>query len=119
MKPPRLLKIAIPYLLLLSILLTAAAVQAMDARRRWSNAAADAVTQFSMAQRALHIDLLNARAGLIRTYDPVNADVTATADALSRLRDLPSDKAMHHAIADLTAATARQEALVERFKTTH
>ena len=117
MKPPHLLKIAIPYLLLLSILLTAAAVRAMDARRRWSSAAAEGVTQFSMAQRALHIDLLNARAGLIRTYDPVNADLTATDDALSRLRELPSDDEVRRAVADLTAATARQEALVERFKT--
>ena len=53
---------------------------------------------------ALHRDVLSARAGLLRNYDPLVREVNALRDALDRLRDVPPGDAEEAAAIDRFAA---------------
>ena len=62
---------------------------------------------------ALHRDLLSARAGLLRNYDPVNQAVAFLDGDISRLR---ATGIVNNVAGELTLLAAREEDLVEPFK---
>jgi hypothetical protein len=66
---------------------------------------------------ALHRDVLSARTGMLRNYDPLVREENALREALGRLRDNASGDAEEAAAIDRFAAAAtRQEELTEQFK---
>ena len=74
-------------------------------------------TALTMMETALQRDVLSARAGMLRNYDPLVQQVNALRQALGRLRDNVSDDAAEAAAIDrLAAEAARQEELTEQFK---
>jgi signal transduction histidine kinase len=75
-------------------------------------AAAD-LSDFTLHENALHRDLLSARAGLLRNFDPVNQAVALLDADLSRLR---ATGIVNNVAGELALLAARQEDLVEPFK---
>ena len=70
-----------------------------------------------MIEIALHRDVLSARAGMLRNYDPLVEEINALREALGRLHDNASaDTEQAAAIDRFAAAAARQEELTEQFK---
>ena len=103
--------------LLLLVLLTWLLLRGTD-----TNAPAHAVTlqaldDFALAEASLDRDLLQARAGLLRDYDPLATAVRAMEDAVARLRSRAQAEGLEAGPADRLAATvAQREELTERFK---
>lgn len=93
------------------------AFRMMGDNRRWAAAASNGIMSYSLAERTLQVDLLTARAGLLRNYDPVNADLADAVASLADLERLPMRASARKALAEIRAAAARQQALVEQFKT--
>ena len=58
--------------------------------QRWTIGAYHALDSYALADRALQRDLLMARAGLLRNYDPMTADTAEIDASLSRLTRLAS-----------------------------
>lgn len=76
-----------------------------------------ALSDFTRYERGMSREVLTSRAGLSRNYDALVAMVDAYDAALERLRDAAgSDREQAAAIEVLAARTARQEELVEQFK---
>jgi signal transduction histidine kinase/CheY-like chemotaxis protein len=105
---------AVPLLLLL---LTWLLLRGMNADALLFDQTLAALDDFSIAEAALRRDVLSARAGLLHNYDPLVREVNGLNSALARLQDVqaahPSTVAP---INQLGAAVARQEGLVEHFK---
>lgn len=77
-----------------------------------------ALDDFSMAERALHRDVLSARIGLLRNYDPLVREINALRDATQRLRAAAAREPEIAAAANrLAAQIHQQEQWTERFKT--
>jgi len=73
---------------------------------------------FALAEASLHRDVLEARAGLLQNYDPLNASMAQIDSAVAQLRSKASNEGLDVAPVDrLAAATGREEELTERFKT--
>jgi signal transduction histidine kinase len=112
----RLLSGALGVLLLLA-LLTWLLLRGID-----TNAPAYALTlrafdDFALAEASLHRDVLQARAGLLRDYDPLVKAVEAMEEAVTRLRFHAQTEGLDVGPADRLAATvSQQEELTERFK---
>jgi hypothetical protein len=112
----KLLPAALGVLLLLA-LLTWLLLRGID-----TNAPAYAMTlrvfdDFALAEASLHRDVLRARAGLLRDYDPLVKAPKAMEDAVSRLHSYAQTEGLDTAPADrLAAAVTQQEELTERFK---
>lgn len=78
----------------------------------------DALSDFTMAQSALHRDLLSARVGLLRNYDPLTKETGALREAVTRLQAAtPADPQLTGAIANLDTLVQSQERWTEQFKT--
>jgi signal transduction histidine kinase len=75
--------------------------------------AAANLRDFTLHENALHRDLLSARAGLLRNFDPVNQAVALLDADLSRLH---ATGIVDNAAGELARLAARQEDLVEPFK---
>jgi len=106
---------AIPILLLA---LSWLAFRAIDPEAERYDRALKALDRFTLMEIALHRDVLSARAGLLRNYDPLVRELNALRDALDRLRDNASGDAEEAAAIDrFAAAAAQQEELTEQFKT--
>ena len=74
--------------------------------------------ELAVTQNALQRDVLTARTGMLRDYDPIVHDIAAEEDTLSQLRrSAPADAAMDAALDRLAVSMAREEELVEQFKT--
>src|SRR5215469_14884010 len=105
---------AVPVLLLL---LTWISFRAIDTDAERYDRALEALDRFAAVETALHRDVLSARAGMLRSYDPLVWEVNALREALDRLRNNASDDAEDAAaIARFAEAAARQEELTEQFK---
>src|SRR5688500_4686415 len=77
----------------------------------------DALSDFTMAQSALHRDLLSACAGMLRNYDPVTEEMNALHAAVARLRATTStDPLLATAVANLDTLLQTQERWTEQFK---
>jgi signal transduction histidine kinase len=76
-----------------------------------------ALDRFTTLELGLQRDVLSARAGLLRNYDPLVREVNALSETLDRLHDHESGDAEEAAAIDRFAASAaRQEELTEQFK---
>src|SRR4249919_1811492 len=112
----RILPVALGVLLLLA-LLTWLLLRGID-----TNAPAYAMTlkafdDFALAQASLHRDVLQARAGLLRNYDPLVKAVDAMHDAAARLHARAKTDGVDTGPVDRLAETvAQQEQLTDRFK---
>src|SRR5262249_58364980 len=74
----------------------------------------------ALAEACLHLDVLQARAGLLRDYDALVRDVEAMQDAVSRLRSHAQTEGLDVGPADRLALTvSQQEELTERFKSSN
>jgi signal transduction histidine kinase len=79
-----------------------------------------AFDDFALAEASLQRDVVQARAGLLRDYDPLVAATAALGDALGRLRAHAQTERLDPGPVDRLAATvAQQEELTERFKTSN
>ncbi|MBV8120511.1 MAG: two-component system VirA-like sensor kinase [Alphaproteobacteria bacterium] len=102
----------------LLVLLTWLSFRAIDLDAERYDRALKALDRFTMIEIALHRDVLSARAGILRNYDPLVRAVGALREALDRLHDNSSADAEEAAAIDrFAAATKRQEELTEQFKT--
>jgi len=93
------------------------AFRAVDPEAERFDRALKALDRFTLMEIALHRDVLSARAGMLRNYDPLVRELNALRDALGRLRDnVSGDPEEAAAIDGFAAAAARQEELTEKFK---
>ncbi len=77
-----------------------------------------ALDDFSMAEQALHRDVLSARIGLLRNYDPLVREISALRDATNRLRAAAArEPEIAAASTRLAAQIDQQEQWTEQFKT--
>ena len=105
---------ALPVLL---VLLTWLSFRAIDPDAERYDRALKALDRFTMMESALHRDVLSARAGMLRNYDPLVQETNALRESLGRLRDNTSvDAEMAAAIDRFVAAATQQEELTEQFK---
>jgi hypothetical protein len=105
---------AVPVLL---VLLTWLSFRALNPDAERYDRALNALDRFIIVEIALHRDVLSARAGMLRNYDPLVREVDGLREALGRMRENASGDAEEAAVIDRFAAAAnRQEELTERFK---
>jgi signal transduction histidine kinase len=105
---------AVPVLL---VLLSWLSVRAIDPDAERYDRALKALDRFTLVENALQRDVLSARAGMLRNYDPLVQQVNALREALGRARDNVSEDAAEAAAIDrLATEAARQEELTEQFK---
>jgi signal transduction histidine kinase len=105
---------AVPVLL---VLLSWLSFRAIDPDAERYDRALKAVDRFTLVENALQRDVLSARAGMLRNYDPLVQQVNALREALGRSRnDVSEDAAAAAAVDRLAAEAARQEELTEQFK---
>jgi signal transduction histidine kinase/CheY-like chemotaxis protein len=105
---------ALPILLLT---LSWLAFRSVDPEEEGYDRALKALDRFTVMEISLQRDVLSARAGLLRNYDPLVRELNALRDALGRLRDNASGDAEEAAAIDrFMASAARQEELTEQFK---
>jgi signal transduction histidine kinase len=76
-----------------------------------------ALDEFSRLERAMHREVLTARAGLSKNYDALARTTDAYAQSLDRLREAAgSDSEVRAAIEVLAIRARRQQDLIEKFK---
>jgi len=73
-----------------------------------------ALTDLGIADSDLHQNVLDARAGLLRNYDPINAAVARLYDSVRRMREVGVTDVV---LAPLNELVAREDDLSEHFKT--
>jgi len=107
--------VAIP---LLVALLTWLSVRAINDDAEHFDKALAELERLSTTEAALHRDVLSARAGLLRNYDPLIRDVNAVDASLRKLRRTAAvDSETAASIDRLAMAIEAQEDVVEQFKT--
>jgi signal transduction histidine kinase len=112
------LKLAMAAIPSVMLLLTWLSSGAVDRAAESFDRALAILDELAVTENALQRDVLTARTGMLRDYDPIVHEVEAEEDALSRLRlGAPTDRAMEATLDRLAASMARQEELVEQFKT--
>jgi signal transduction histidine kinase len=76
-----------------------------------------ALDDFATAKSALHRDVLSARTGMLRNYDPLVRELTGLHAAVDRLRDVSGgDPAVAAAAVRLASLADEQERWTEQFK---
>ncbi|WP_040580199.1 two-component system VirA-like sensor kinase [Methyloferula stellata] len=102
---------------LLILLLTWLSLRSANLDAELFDHALGELDRFGMVEAGLDRDVLNARAGLLRNYDPLVNDVQSLYASLARLREtVAGDAQMLKVIDQLTLSVHRQEDLVEQFK---
>jgi signal transduction histidine kinase/CheY-like chemotaxis protein len=105
---------AVPFLI---VLLTWLAVRAVDANAERFDLALGEIDNFERVEAGLDRDVLSARIGVLRNYDPLVRETRALDASIARLRRIPGlNDDTTTAIEDLANMVARQEDLVEQFK---
>lgn len=95
------------------LLLTWLLARGIDVDARPFDRALAALADVELAEGAMDRDVLSARAGLLRDYDPLVREARRMEDALGRLRGPVADAA---SVDRLAAWLARREPLLEEFK---
>jgi signal transduction histidine kinase/CheY-like chemotaxis protein len=98
-------------------LLTWLAVRSMTTDPYRTEFSLRAVETFAAAESALHRDVLAARTGMLRSYDPLVAELAAMRAAIDHLSGLLSeDQGRAQPLAALAEVLDRKEAWTEQFK---
>src|SRR5499427_350257 len=98
-------------------LLTWLSFRAINTDEERFDRALGALDRFALVESALQRDVLSARAGMLRNYDPLVREVNALDELLARLRDAVSADAEDAAAVNrLVASLHRQQELTEQFK---
>src|SRR4051794_407279 len=104
-------------ILFLLVLLTWLSFHAINSDAELFDRALGALDHFTMTEYALQRDVLSARAGVLRNYDPLVDETRELNLSLLRLRESGSGDPRSAAMLDrLAASVAGQETLVEQFK---
>src|SRR5262245_1927185 len=102
---------------LLVLLLTWLSLRAINTNAELVDHAFAELDRFTMAEAALNRDAFAARAGMLRNYDRLVRDTKALDASLTGLRDAMSGNAeMAAAVERLAVSVARQQELIEQFK---
>src|SRR5205085_8599385 len=105
---------AVPLVL---VLLTWLSYRASNTDAERFDHALGALDRFALVESALQRDVLSARAGMLRNYDPLVREVNVLGELISRLRDAAvADAEEAKAVGELAASVGRQEGLTEQFK---
>ncbi|HVJ44042.1 MAG TPA: two-component system VirA-like sensor kinase [Dongiaceae bacterium] len=105
---------AIPLLLLM---LTWLLIKGMNVNSQQFEQAIGVLDKFQRTESALHRDILAARSGMLRNYDPLVREVNVLRDALAQLEDIASGDLKEETEVDrLSSLVDRQEDLTEQFK---
>jgi len=77
-----------------------------------------ALDDFAIAESALHRDVLSARVGMLRNYDPLVREVETLHASIERLKEsAPENQELAVSIRSLEQLVASQERFTEQFKT--
>jgi signal transduction histidine kinase/CheY-like chemotaxis protein len=105
---------AVPLLLLL---LTWLSLQAFNPGAELIDRVLGTLDNFAMVENALHRDVLMARNGLLRNYDPLVREINRLHAGVDRLREAAVlDPEIAKAIDELAASVSQQDELTEKFK---
>jgi len=109
---------AAPAISILLLTLSWLAFRSVDPGQERYDRVLKALDRFAVIEISLHRDVLSARAGMLRNYDPLVREIQALRDALGRLRNNAAEEDTEEAAAvdRFAAAAARQEDLTEQFK---
>jgi signal transduction histidine kinase len=108
---------AIAGVALLALILTSLLLRAVNANAETFDGALAELDRFTKSEGALRGDLLAARAGLLRNYDPVVQQTNAVHASVDSLRGITTGQPrMLAAVEQLNEAVDRQEQMVEQFK---
>ena len=111
------MKAAAAAILVLVLALTWLSVRALNPEAEAFDRILGELDRFAMAGAALQRDVLSARVGMLRNYDPIVQREGALDASLGRLREAAQgDSAIMAATDRLAASVSRQKQLVERFK---
>jgi signal transduction histidine kinase len=109
---------AVPAVLLAVALLSWVSLRAINSNAPIFDKALAALDRLTVTEAALHRDVLGARSGMLRNYDPLIREVEALDASLSELRRVATfDPAIAAVIDRLGAEIDAQEQIVEEFKT--
>jgi signal transduction histidine kinase len=109
--------LAVMALVLLISLLTWLSVHAVNVNTEPFDRILNEMDRVATLEAALYRDVLCARAGLLRDYDPLVRETNALAASVSRLHEIAATDAASDAIINrLLSSVGRQEELVEQFK---
>ncbi|MET0313115.1 MAG: DAHL domain-containing protein, partial [Hansschlegelia sp.] len=100
----------------LVLLFTWVALQSCNSERRVTHRTLYALEEFTATESALHRDVLRARAGILRNYDPLVQGLKELGRVLVVLRELTTPDEERRAIGRLGASVDEQERLIEEFK---
>ena len=105
---------AVPLVL---VLLTWLSYRASNTDAERFDHALGALDRFALVESALQRDVLSARAGMLRNYDPLVRELNVLDELIRRLRDAAlADAEEAKAVGELAASVGRQEELTEQFK---
>jgi signal transduction histidine kinase/CheY-like chemotaxis protein len=104
---------SIAFVTLLLLVLSGLSLLGMDPQASRYDGMLSVVSKFSVTESALRQDILNARAGLLRDYDPVNRRMTALHGFLGQLRQQGVDPKV---LGPLEEMVGEQDELAEQFK---
>jgi signal transduction histidine kinase len=111
----KLAAVIVPLLVLL--LFTWLSLRGMNPEAEEFDRALSTLNGFAVTESALQRDVLAARSGLLRNYDPIVRETHELADALNQLRGLTlADPAIASPVKALRTSLTRQEELTEQFK---
>src|SRR5262249_54065093 len=103
--------------LLVLFLFTWLSLRGMNLEAEEFDRALSTLNGFAIAESALQRDVLAARSGLLRNYDPIVRETRELADALDKLKELTiAEPSIASPIKALSTSLARQEELTEQFK---
>jgi signal transduction histidine kinase len=101
----------------LIVLLTWLTLRGIDTNATTYTMALKAYDDYELAEASLHRDVLQARAGLLRDYDPLVQSSKAMESAATRLRSYAQTEGLDMSpLNRLAEAAAKEEELTERFK---
>jgi signal transduction histidine kinase len=112
----------VPYALAaggLLLALTWLLLRGMNPQARSTEEALHTLDTMAIVQSALQRDILRARAGLLRNYDSINAELDALRAMIASLRRSEQPDPIITAADTLAAVLEEQERLTEQFKTTN
>jgi signal transduction histidine kinase len=102
---------------LLALILTWLSLRAVNGNAETFDRALTELDRFTEDEGVLRGDLLAARAGLLRNYDPLVQQINAIHVSLDRLRDVAIDEPqLRRAVDQLTNVVEHQEQTIEQFK---